>query len=170
MLKLHSSLPSKMQFPLHNPYFWPDKLNHSEPHSIKPPWFIKHALWTNALSTVTNLQQSYRHFIGKKILAWTSLFHSSAEAPHQEQAVPDVMFFNILCWVKKSRTLQHWATIHKLEASYLSNLNHEHLNILQFHLAMYISLSQIYQFSYPHILILSLWASCFQISASYTIL
>lgn len=128
---------------------------------------------TCIMNTVTNLQQSYRHFKGKKILACTSLFHSSAEegVPHQEQAVPDV-FFNILCWVKKSRTLlmQHWAPIHKLEDSCLSNLNHEHLNILQFHLTVNISLSQIYQLSYPYFLILSFWASCFQISASYTIL
>lgn len=125
------------------------------------------------MNIVTNLQQSSRHFIGKKILAWTSLFHSSAEAgvPHQEQAVPDV-FFNILCWVKKMGTLlmQHWVPMHNLEASCLSNLNHEHLNILKFHLAMNISLSQIYHLSYPYFLILSHWASCFQISASYTIL
>lgn len=55
---------------------------------------------TCIMNTVTNLQQSHRHFKGKKTLAWTSLFHSSAEAeagvPHQEQAVPDV-FFNTLC-------------------------------------------------------------------------
>lgn len=53
---------------------------------------------TCIMNTETNLQQPYRHFKGKKILAGTSLFHSSTEAgvPHQEQTVPDV-FFNILC-------------------------------------------------------------------------
>lgn len=97
----------------------------------------------------------------RRFLAWISLFHIYAEVEagvtNQEHPPPDVLLLNIFCWSQDQHA--YTTPVHKLEILCLSNLNHKHLNILQFNLAMHIYLSQIYQLSHFHLLISSFWDS-----------